>query len=326
MLLEKTVLVIPFIIQILHGDLNNIKGVIQMKRGFLKRSIIFGLALGVIITSAICIPKMEGYAEGVSGNPDPFIRTTLNKVNGSYLWAYANESPVQYTLDNTYPRLVTNGNQITIRFVGYDTTGISNINIKLIKAIEANQLIGWRQPGFPGLISDINFSAQNDVRYDYTYTVSSPGTYVVLTTITAGNGRTSEDVDYFLYGPGTVVGGDFNTRLSRPEGQALYCTLYDLSGKGINMPNTSLYVTKPAPGAPTIQSNNGLSISQDPSFSKRYKVFGYANRSQLQNYSGAYQSYLEVFINTPQPSTTPQPQSTPQPTCTPNKIHFPPYN
>lgn len=286
-----------------------------MKKRYLKSSIIFVLALSIIIASAIGIPMLQGYAEGVSGNPDPFIRTTLTNLNGSYLWAYANETPVQFTLDDTYPRLVTNGNQIRARFRGYDTTGITNINIKLIKAIETNQLYSWRQPGFPGLISDNNFTAQNDVIYDYVYNISSPGTYVVLTTITAGNGRTSEDIDYFLYGPGTVVGGDFNTRLAYPSGQALYCTLYDLSGErntngsGINTSATSLYVTKA--GAPTILSNNGLTITQDPSFPRRYKVFGYANRSQLQTVPGQYQSFLQVYTNSPVTTST---------------IYYPPYN
>jgi hypothetical protein len=282
-----------------------------MKKRYIKSSIFFLLALSIIITSAIGIPMLEGYAEGVSGDPDPSIQCTTENLNGSYLRAYANA----YTADDTYPRLVTNGTQIRARFWGYDSTGITNIKLQLAKIKENNQLVRWDQPGNLSIIYENNISAQNDVVYSDTFTVSSPGTYAVITEITAGNGRKSKDVEFLLYGPGTVVGGDFNTRIARPEGQALYCTLYDLSGDrstngtGINTSATSLYVTKP--GAPTILSNNGLTITQDPSFPRRYKVFGYANRSQLQNVPGQYQAFLNVYTNAPVTTST---------------IYYPPYN
>ena len=271
-----------------------------------KRSMLtFLLAISLIVTSAIGIPMLNGYAEGISGSYNPTLSCNITNLNGNSLMAYANS----YTMDDTYPRLVTNGNQIRVRLWAFDTEGASSINLKLIKVQENNQLVSWLQPGYPDLQYDNNFSVQNNQVIDHVFTITAPGTYAVLATTTV-NGRTTQNYKFFLYGPGTVVGGDFNYRLARPEGQALFCTLYDLGGTGIHMPTvTSLFVTKP--GLLPVQSNIGLTITQDPSFPRRYKVFGYANRSQLQNNPGQYQSYLDVLpINSSTYST----------------IYFPPYN
>ncbi len=264
------------------------------------------LALSLIVASSLGLQMNSGFAEGVSGSYYPTLSCTIANLNGNSLTAYQNRNN-EFTRDDTYPRLVTNGNQIRVRFWAYDSEGVSSINIKLIKVLEKNQLISWHQPDCQELIYNNDFSVQNDKTKEHIFNITAPGTYAVLAT-TKVNGRETKKARFFLYGPGTVVGGDFNYRFDRPpQGQALYCTLYDLGDTGIE--SVSLYVTKP--GAPTILSNTGLTITQDPTFKQRYKVFGYANRSQLQNVPGQYQSYLLTLSKKSSDISS---------------IYFPPYN
>ncbi len=278
--------------------------VFYLKTGITRRALTLLLALSVIIGSSLGLQMLNGYALGVSGSPNPTVYCTITNLNGNSLTASANG----YTFDSTYPRLVTNGNRIRATFYAYDSEGVTSINLKLIKVLETNNLLHWEQPGWPELLYEGNFTASNYEIKQHEFNITAPGTYAVLATTTV-NGRESKTHKFFLYGPGTIVGGDFFTRIDRPEGQSLFCTLYDLGGNGID--STSLYVTKVA-GGPSYVSNNRLTVSQDPSFSRRYRVEGYGYRNaNLSNIPGQYLGYLEVYPNSFR---------------IPDRIYYPPFN
>lgn len=262
-----------------------------MKTKKTRSTITLLLAISLIFASTLGVQMQSVYATGLDDSYNPSINAYICYYNGNSIYAYANSN---FTLDSTYPRMVTNSTELRLCFNGYDSTGISNVNIKLIKAPESNQLYSWRQPGFPGLVWEKDF---NDIITGMTYNydfdeITEPGTYVVLTTITAGNGRTSEDIQYLLWGPGRYVPGDFNNRICRPEGQALFCTVYDL-GEGTpesasTLSNNFMFVHKPESA---FWYSGALTITQDPTFERRYKLSGYGIRpAELEAINAPYEA------------------------------------
>ncbi len=261
-----------------------------MKKRYFKSLIIFLLALSLIISSAIGIPMLNSSAQGVSGSDYPTIGCSISStVAGSSIWAYENNP---YTFTGDYPRLITNSNQMKAHFWGYDTTGISNIEIKLLKDISPEN-ISWRNDGGTQEIFCKTYYPANGYDHYCHFTVPSAGKYILTATVTAGNGLKSVDENHFVYGNGNFIGTDFSVRLGSPIGRYTVCTVYDISGVGLDTTNSALYLTKV--GSNYEYKVTDLVIQQDPSFSKRYKIIGSVSTNAFSNQRGTYITKFNAF-------------------------------
>ncbi len=266
-----------------------------MKKRYLKSSIFFLLALCIIITSAIGIPMLEGYAEGMSGSYNPTIGSTVTSLTGNSLHATAYDSSWGVSSVG-YPRLITNGNQISATVLAYDTEGITSLQVRFVKNTSTDPARTWAT--FGSDVQEIfyqNYSPYtNKDKKTYTFTLT-PGRYIFMSAATTTDGRYATNYDYIEYGTGNIIGTDFAmSQRATPTGFQRFCALYDLTGQGINIPGCSLLMTRVGHNPPFNYVSPDLSITRYSPNSKLYLVTGTANISAFSYIHGTYRTWLNV--------------------------------
>lgn len=255
--------------------------------------------MGIIIASSVGIPMLEGFAEGVSGSPDPTIRIRAT-TNGNSLNANAYNSKWGVS-SMGYPRLITNGDQINFNVSAYDTAGITSLQVRFVKNTETNYASYWSTYG--SNVQEISYqnyspySNWDEKTYSYTLT---PGRYIIMARATTTDGRYSYKYNYIEYGIGDLIGTDFQmaTR-DTSTGRLRFCALYDLSKGnvdtvGVDTNNCSLMMTRVGHNPPFNYVSTDLNITMDSTNSRRYLVTGTVDPNAFSYLPGTYRTWLNA--------------------------------
>lgn len=263
-----------------------------MKKGYSKRLIGFVLSLSLIVASAIGVPMMNGYATGVSGNPNPSLFTRVCSLSGSSVQADAYTNGLGGSTTG-YPRYLTNGNQLRTIVSAYDSAGIKSLVIRFIKNNETDPARTWGPYGNVTEIYNQTFSPYNNYEDKYNYFTLTPGRYILMVMATATDGRSSMKFDYIEYGKGNIIVTDCDTAYRKTtNGWWHCCAIYDLTGKGIDIPQCTLAMANVNTYA-TYYANY-LNITLDPYNGYRYVVNGTVNPTT----SGTYRTWIRTMRST----------------------------